>query len=162
MKKRRLWIALALTVVMGLMALALTACSNSGLDDGSYTAKFTTDSKMFHVNEAYNDYGLLTVKDGKMTIHVTLVSKRIVNLYLGTAEDAANADEADILQPTTDEVTYEDGTTDKVYGFDIPVDKLDEEFDCAILGKSGKWYDHKVKVSEAELVNGDGDVDGDE
>ncbi len=32
--------------------------------------------------------GTLTVKDGKMTIHVSLVSKSIVNLFVGTAEDA--------------------------------------------------------------------------
>ena len=25
---------------------------------------------------------------------------------------------------------------------------LDEEFDCALLGKKGKWYDHKVSVSD--------------
>ena len=41
---------------------------------------------MFHVNEACDGRGTLTVKDGKMTIHVSLVSQSIVNLYPGTAE----------------------------------------------------------------------------
>ena len=33
------------------------------------------------------------------------------------------------------------------YGFDIPVPALDEEFDVALIGTKGKWYDHKVSVS---------------
>ena len=45
------------------------------LKDGVYSADFSTDSSMFHVNEAYNGKGLLTVKDGRMTIHVTMPSK---------------------------------------------------------------------------------------
>lgn len=117
------------------------------LEDGIYTAEFDTDSNMFHVNEANDGKGTLTVEDGKMTIHVSLVSKSIVNLFVGTAEDARK-DGAEILEPTTDEVTYSDGYKEEVFGFDIPVPALDEEFDCALLGKKGKWYDHKVSVSD--------------
>ena len=119
------------------------------LEDGTYTAKFNTDSSMFHVNEAKDGCGDLTVKDGKMTIHISLVSKKIVNLYVGTAEDAAK-DGAELLEPTTDTVTYSDGTTEEVYGFDVPVESLDKEFDLAILGTKGKWYDHKVSVSDPQ------------
>ena len=43
---------------------------------------------MFHVNEANDGKGTLTVKDGKMTIHISLVSKNIVNLFPGTSKDA--------------------------------------------------------------------------
>ena len=39
----------------------------------------------------------------------------------------------------------------KVYGFDIPVPAIGEEFNVAILGEKGKWYDHKVSVSNPEL-----------
>ena len=58
------------------------------IEDGTYTAEFKTDSSMFHVNDAYDDKGTLTVKDGKMTIHISLVSKNIVNLFPGTIKDA--------------------------------------------------------------------------
>lgn len=51
------------------------------LEDGTYSAEFDTDSGMFHVNEANDGKGTLTVKDGKMTIHVSLNSKKIVNLF---------------------------------------------------------------------------------
>lgn len=117
------------------------------LEDGTYTAAFTTDSSMFHVNEANDGKGILTVQDGQMTIHVSLASKKIVNLYPGKAEEA-KADGAVLLQPTTDQVTYSDGMTEEVYGFDIPVPAIGEEFDCALIGEKGKWYDHKVMVSD--------------
>ena len=106
---------------------------------------------MFHVNEAKEGKAELTVKDGKMTAHITLPSKNIVNLFVGTAADAQK-DGAELLQPTTDTITYDDGSTEEVYGFDVPVEALDQEFDLAILGKKGKWYDHKVSVADAKVV----------
>ena len=116
------------------------------LEDGTYSAEFDTDSSMFHVNEANEGKGTLTVEDGKMTIHISLVSKSIVNLFPGTAKEAQKKG-AKLLEPTTDKVTYSDGTTEEVYGFDVPVPALDEEFDLAVIGTKGKWYDHKVSVS---------------
>ncbi len=68
------------------------------LADGVYTAEFNTDSSMFHVNEACDGKGTLTVKDGEMTIHVSLASKKILNLYYGLAEDATK-DGAELLEP---------------------------------------------------------------
>lgn len=106
---------------------------------------------MFHVNEANDGRGVLTVQDGKMTIHISLVSKKIVNLFVGTAEDAAKEGAA-VLEPTTDTVKYSDGTEEEVYGFDVPVEALDQEFDLAILGSKGEWYDHKVSVSDPQAA----------
>lgn len=126
------------------------------LEDGVYSAEFDTDSNMFHVNEANDGKGTLTVKDGKMTIHVSLVSKSIVNLFAGSAEDAQK-DGAELIEPTTDTVTYSDGLSDEVYGFDIPVPAIDQEFDVALIGKKNKWYDHKVKVSNPQKES-DGDA----
>ena len=120
----------------------------AALPDGVYTAKFNTDSSMFHANEACDGKGTLTVENGQMTFHVSLASTHIVNLYLGKASDAADH-EADWLQPTTDTVTYSDGTSEEVYGFDIPVTAVDTDFDLAILGTKGKWYDHVVSVRDA-------------
>ena len=124
------------------------------LEDGVYSADFDTDSTMFHVNESCDGKGTLTVKDGKMTIHVSLVSKSIQNLFVGKAENAQK-ESAEILEPTTDSVTYSDGYTEEVYGFDIPVPALDKEFDVALIGKKGKWYDHKVSVSNPVPAEGE-------
>ena len=124
------------------------------LEDGTYTAEFATDSSMFHVSEACDGKGTLTVENGKMTIHISLMSKRIINLYPGLAEDAAK-DGAELLMPTEDTVTYSDGLTEEVYGFDVPVPALEKEFDLALIGTKGKWYDHKVSVSNPVPLEND-------
>lgn len=140
-----------------------TAQDEAQLPDGVYTAEFSTDSSMFHVSEACDGKGTLTVKDGVMTIHISLGSKKILNLYPGLAEDAAK-EGAVLLEPTTDTVTYSDGMTEEVYGFDVPVPVIGEEFDLALIGTKVKWYDHKVKVSDPvaedsrEAANGSYDM----
>ncbi|MEE0955148.1 MAG: hypothetical protein U0L49_04940 [Eubacterium sp.] len=127
------------------------------IEDGTYTAVFKSDSSMFHVNKEYGDRGILTVKDGKMTIHVTLESENIVNLYYGLKEDAQK-EGAELIQPTEDSVNYSDGTTDTAYGFDVPVPALDTEFDVALIGTHGNWYDHKVTVSDPVAVEAGTDM----
>ncbi len=121
------------------------------LPDGVYTADFDTDNKMFRVSEACDGKGTMTVENGEMTIHISLTSKNIVNLYPGLAEDAQK-EGAQLLSPTVDTVTYSDGLTEEVNGYDVPVPALDEEFDLALIGTKGKWYDHKVKVSNPQPV----------
>ena len=157
---------LAFFALLALCASLFTACGGKtpqsdepaepALADGVYTAVFDTDSSMFHVNEVCNGRGTLTVKDGKMTIHIVMPSKNVVNLFPGTAEDAQK-DGAELLQPSTETVTYPDGLTEEVYAFDVPVPYLDEEFDCALVGTKGKWYDHKVSVSDPVMKLADGE-----
>ncbi len=130
------------------------ASDTQDLEDGVYIVDFNTDSSMFHTNEACEGKGQLTVEDGKMTLHISLVSKNIVNLFPGLAEDAQK-DDAELLQPTKDTVTYKDGLSDEVNGFDVPVEALDQDFDLAIIGTKGKWYDHTVSVSNPEEMNDD-------
>ncbi len=162
--KKRIILALCMALTLSL----LTACGSKTevaapapavdapvaptecpLEDGEYTALFETDSSMFHVTEANEDKGVLTVKDGQMTIHVSLAGKGILNLYRGTAEEAQN-DLENVIEHTEDEVTFSDGMTETVYGFDIPVPYLDDTFECALIGKKGTWYSHKVSVKVVE------------
>ncbi len=144
--------------VIVLLAVLLGGCGNKGgvqeLADGIYTADFTTDSSMFRVNEACEGKGTLTVENGKMTIHISLGSKKIINLYPGLAEDAEK-EGATLLMPTEDTVTYSDGMTEEVYGFDVPVPYIGKDFDLALIGTKGKWYDHKVSVSNPVLSEED-------
>ena len=162
-------------VCAGVLAAALTACtaapaasqsapassaasvqaqSAPALADGVYQASFSTDSSMFHANEACDGKGVLTVQNGQMSIYVTLAGKGIVNLFPGTAEDARKPG-AEWLQPTLETVHYSDGTTDEANAFLIPVPYLDEEFDVALVGKKGTWYDHKVSVSDPQPLAND-------
>ena len=140
--------------------LLLAGCGNgqektdnkSGLADGIYTVDVDTGSTMFHVNEAMDGKGTLTVKDGEMTLHITLASKSIVNVFFGTSEDAEKEGAA-LIEPTVDIVTYDDGITDEAYGFDIPVPQLDEPFDVSIIGTHGNWYTHPVTVTNPQKTN---------
>ena len=162
-------------VCAGVLAAALTACtaapaasqsapassaasvqaqSAPALADGVYQASFSTDSSMFHANEACDGKGVLTVQNGQMSIYVTLAGKGIVHLFPGTAEDARKPG-AEWLQPTLETVHYSDGTTDEANAFLIPVPYLDEEFDVALVGKKGTWYDHKVSVSAPQPLADD-------
>lgn len=162
-------------VCAGVLAAALTACTAApaasqsaaassaasmqaqsvpALADGVYQASFSTDSSMFHANEACDGKGVLTVQNGQMSIYVTLAGKGIVNLFPGTAEDAQKPG-AEWLQPTLETVHYSDGTTDEANAFLIPVPYLDEEFDVALVGKKGTWYDHKVSVSDPQPLADD-------
>ena len=162
-------------VCAGVLAAALTACtaapaasqstaassaasvqaqSAPALADGVYQASFSTDSSMFHANEACDGKGVLTVQNGQMSIYVTLAGKGIVNLFPGTAEDAQKPG-AEWLQPTLETVHYSNGTTDEANAFLIPVPYLDEEFDVALVGNNGTWYDHKVSVSDPQPLADD-------
>lgn len=137
---------------LGTSATSSSDTTDAVLEDGTYEAEFKTDSGMFHVNEANDGKGVLTVKDGQMSIHISLTSKNIVNLFVGKAADAKK-DGAELLQPTTDTVTYDDGTTEEVNGFDVPVKALDKDFDLALIGTKGKWYDHTVSVTNPVKVD---------
>ena len=132
-----------LLALLLLLMTALSACAGLGeeaapLPDGRYSVRFSTDSSMFRVNEACEGRGILTVQDGVMTLHVSLMSKKILHLFPGLAADA-KLEGAQLLEPTLDEITYSDGYTETVYGL---------EFDLALIGTKGKWYDHKVAVSD--------------
>ena len=121
------------------------AVSPRVLPDGVYIVDFDTDSGMFRANEACNGKGKLTVENGVQILHVSLQSKKIVNLFPGTAAEAQEPG-AVWLEPTMDTVTYSDGLSEEVFGFDIPVASVGEEFDLALIGTKGVWYDHKVSV----------------
>ena len=151
MKHHKNWFC-ALLAVLLLTAWAVPAAavqveeqSPRILPDGVYTVDFQTDSSMFRANEACDRKGILTVADGVQTMHVSLQSKKIVNLYPGTAEQAQQAG-AQWLEPTVDTVTYSDGFSEEVFGFDVPVVSVGEEFALALIGAKGVWYDHKVSV----------------
>ena len=125
--------------------------NGSGLEDGVYIVDFHTDSTMFHLNEMSEGQGVLTVEDGAMTVHVTLVSHSIVHAYYGTAEEAAAAEEAGeaLIDPTFDIVDYNDGTEpEEVHGYDLPVPAVDTDYTVAIIGTHGNWYSHTVSVTD--------------
>lgn len=125
--------------------------NKTALEDGIYSAKFETDSGMFKINETKEGRGILTVKDGKMTMEIVLSGDGIVGLYGGLAKDAKN-DEKNRINCSKVTVKYDDGSEEEVNSFVIDVPVLDKEFDLALIGKKEKWYDHKAIVSDVKPV----------
>lgn len=125
--------------------------NKTALEDGIYSAKFETDSGMYKINETKEGRGILTVKDGKMTMEIVLSGDGIVGLYEGLAKDAKN-DEKNRINCSKVTVKYDDGSEEEVNSFVIDVPVLDKEFDLALIGKKEKWYDHKVIVSDVKPV----------
>ena len=125
--------------------------NKTALEDGIYSAKFETDSGMFKINETKEGRGILTVKDGKMTMEIVLSGDGIVGLYEGLAKDAKN-DEKNRINCSKVTVKYDDGSEEEVNSFVIDVPVLDKEFDLALIGKKEKWYDHKVIESDVKPV----------
>ena len=151
MKKLTKWICAALVCLLALGSVSARAAETEPekaprvLPDGVYTVDFKTDSSMFRANEACDGKGTLTVQDGVQTLHVSLQSTKILNLFPGTAAQAQE-EGAVWLEHTLDTVTYSDGFSEEVFGFDVPVASIGEEFDLALIGKKGVWYDHVVSV----------------
>lgn len=99
------------------------------LKDGSYQVQMDSSSSMFKVSSCE-----LTVKDGKMQAVLTMDGSSYLYLYMGTAEQAAQAPEADLIEAVA-------GEGGKTTSFTVPVEALDEGVDCAAFSKRREqWY----------------------
>ena len=111
---------------------------------------------MFHANEACDGKGTLTVENGEMTIHVSLAGTSILNLFPGVKPKTRRRKGRSCSSPPPTPLPIPTASRRRSIGFDIPVPALDEEFDLALIGKKGTWYDHKVSVSNPVPVEESG------
>ena len=111
---------------------AIVVVSADELEDGTYDIEVETDSSMFRADSC-----TLTAEDGVYTAALSLPGEGFSRLYFGSAEDAAAADDADIV----DYYLNDDGK----YTFDLTVEALDEELPIAAYGhRRDTWYDHTI------------------
>jgi hypothetical protein len=111
---------------------AITVLSDDELEDGTYDIEVETDSSMFRAESC-----TLTVADGVYTATLSLPGEGFSRLYFGSAEEAAEADDADIADYYLND--------DAKYTFDLAVEKLDEELPIAAYGqRRDTWYDHTI------------------
>lgn len=109
------------------------------LKDGKYFIDVDSSASMFCVVST-----VLTVEDGKMTAAMTLSAYGYLRLYLGTAEEALNAEE--------EEFYYFTEGDDGAYTYTIPVEALNQAFDCAAWSiNREKWYD-RVLVLKSDTL----------
>lgn len=110
----------------------MTAVYGTDLKDGVYSVQVDSSSSMFHITACE-----LTVENGEMTAAMEMSGTGYLYVYMGTAQEAAEADETSYLSFTENN----DGT----HTFTVPVDALDAGIDCAAFSKKKeKWYDRTL------------------
>ncbi len=101
------------------------------INDGTYNINVDSSSSMFKITEC-----TLTAANGGLTAKMTMGGTGYEYLYLGSAEEAAAADENGFIG-----YTEENG----VHSFEIPVEALDTEIACAAFSKKKQmWYDRTL------------------
>ena len=104
----------------------------SDIKDGTYDVTVDSSSSMFNITKC-----ALTVSDGKMTAEMTMGGKGYLYVFMGTADEAAAADES-IYIP------YEENS-DGEHTFTVPVEALDSGISCAAFSKKKEiWYDRTL------------------
>lgn len=117
----------------------LTPVYGKDIADGVYGVEVESSSSMFRVVEAQ-----LTVTDGSMTAELTLSGKGYLQLFMGTGEEAKQAEEKEYIPYTEN--------AEGAYVYTIPVEVLNQEFDCAAYSKrKEKWYDRQLMIPVTSL-----------
>ncbi len=109
----------------------MTAVYADSLADGEYDISVDSSSSMFKIKKCK-----LTVADGQMTASMVMGGTGYQWLFMGTADDAENADESAYIPYTEENDTCI---------FTVPVNALDEIIDCAAYSKKKEiWYDRQL------------------
>jgi len=104
------------------------------LREGTYPVQVDSSSSMFRITEC-----TLTVKDGEMTALMTMSGDGYTRLYLGTAEEAA---EAEVENEAGSGFIPAEVTEDGVCRFQVLVSALDAGIDCCAFSRRKEmWYD---------------------
>jgi len=110
----------------------MTPIEGKDVKDGTYPIVCKSSSTMFPVTDC-----ILTVDKGEMTAELIMSGKGYLNVYPGTALEAAAADESELIP-------FEENDEGK-HTFTIPVKALNAGVDCAALSKRKmKWYNRQL------------------
>lgn len=110
--------------------------------DGIYPIKMRSSSSMFKA-----DHVCLEVKDGQMQAYLFMTSQSYAYMFAGTAQDAADADEARYIPLEKTDVEGEE-----LEAFLLPVDSLDEGLSFSSYSRrKEKWYDRTLLFEASSL-----------
>lgn len=102
------------------------------IKDGIYSITVDSSSSMFNIVDC-----TLTVENGRMSAAMTMGGKGYLYVYMGTAEEAADADAGEYIAFTENE----DGS----HCYTVPVEALDNGVACAAFSKNKEiWYDRTL------------------
>lgn len=110
----------------------MTPIYAENIKDGVYDITVDSSSSMFNITSCE-----LTVADGKMSAVMTMGGKGYLHLFMGTGEEAVNADESEYIP-------YAENENDE-HTFTVPVEALDMGINCTAFSKNKeKWYDRII------------------
>lgn len=102
------------------------------IENGVYSIEVDSSSSMFKITEC-----ALAVSDDSMSAVMTMSGTGYLYLYMGTGEEAVNADESKYIP-------FEE-TADGTHTFTVPVEALDQGISCAAYSKrKEQWYDRTL------------------
>ncbi len=111
----------------------------SQIRDGEYEITVTSSASMFRVVAAR-----LIVEGDSMHCVMTLSGVGYGKLFMGTKEEARQADESAYIPFVKDEEGW--------YTYDCPIEALDRDTNCAAWSiKNKKWYDRVLVYQSADL-----------
>ncbi|MBQ0059518.1 MAG: hypothetical protein KBS83_06140 [Lachnospiraceae bacterium] len=125
---------------------------DTDLADGTYTTTVSSSASMFRIVDC-----VITSKDGKGQALITLSGTGYDYLFMGTAEGADTATEAQMIGKVGEvKYTDTDGTEKTGYQFIIPFEKTDADVQIAAhSSKNDKWYDRTIVFSGDNLTKKD-------
>lgn len=111
----------------------------ASLNNGTYDVTVQSSASMFKIVACE-----LTVSDSDLSAVMTLSGKGYEKLYMGTGEQALEADESEYIFFRED--------ADGKYTYRVPVEALDKPIDCAAFSfKKQQWYDRTLVFESASL-----------
>ena len=106
----------------------MQAVTADAINDGEYHISVDSSSSMFKIADC-----ILHIKDGSMSADLIIASKSYDALFMGTKEEAEKAE-------TAERITYSENESAQSV-FNVPVEALDKEIQCAALSaKKQEWY----------------------
>ena len=125
----------------------MTPIDGSQVKDGVYDITVDSSSSMFQIVSCE-----LTVENGSMTAQMTMGGTGYLYVYMGTGEQAANADESEYIPFVEDAAG--------AHTYTVPVEALDAGVPCAAFSKTKeKWYDRTL-VFRADSLPTDAFAEG--
>nr|WP_295945448.1 hypothetical protein [uncultured Agathobaculum sp.] len=125
----------------------MTPIDGSQVKDGVYDITVDSSSSMFQIVSCE-----LTVENGSMTAQMTMGGTGYLYVYMGTGEQAANADESEYIPFVEDAAG--------AHTYTVPVEALDAGVPCAAFSKNKeKWYDRTL-VFRADSLPTDAFAEG--
>ena len=125
----------------------MTPIDGSQVKDGVYDITVDSSSSMFQIVSCE-----LTVENGSMTAQMTMGGTGYLYVYMGTGEQAVNADESEYIPFVEDAAG--------AHTYTVPVEALDAGVPCAAFSKNKeKWYDRTL-VFRADSLPTDAFAEG--